>query len=130
MDQEGQQREKRDILLSGTLFGKEELLLGKQRHERIAEMYRSGRKKKEIARLLGVDIKTVRKITRGEPWRPYERTLVPVGVLDPWKEWVTKRAPEVNYNARVLFRELREQGYQGSDNTVKVFVRPLRIPPP
>ena len=40
-----------------------------------------------------------------------------------WKEWVTKRAPEVNYNARVLFRELREQGYQGSYDTVKVFDR-------
>ena len=80
MEHEGHQGEKRDILLSGTPFGKEELLLGKQLHERIAEMYRSGRKKKEIARLLDVEIKTVRKITRGEPWKPYERSLAPVGV--------------------------------------------------
>ena len=114
MDPEDYQRDKRAILLSGTPFGKEELLVGKQLHERIAEMYRSGRKKKEIARLLDVDIKTVRKITRGEPWKPYERSLASVGVLDPWKEWVTKRAPEVNDNARVLFRELREPGYQGA----------------
>ncbi len=128
MTHEEHLEDKRAMLLSGTPFGKEELLVGKQLHERIAEMYRSGRKKKEIARLLDVDIKTVRKITRGEPWKPYERTLAPVGVLDPWKEWVTKRAPEVNYNARVLFRELREQGYQGSYDTVKVFIRPLRIP--
>ncbi len=128
MEHEGHQGEKRAMLLSGTPFGKEELLVGQQLHERIAEMYRSGRKKKEIARLLDVDVKTVRKITRGEPWKPYERTLAPVGVLDPWKEWVTKRAPEVNDNARVLFRELREQGYQGSYDTVKVFIRPLRIP--
>ena len=41
---------------------------------------------------------------------------------------MTKRAPEVNDNARVLFRELREQGYQGSYDTVKVFTRTLRIP--
>ena len=114
MGPEGHQGDKRAILLSGTPFGKEELLVGKQLHERIAEMYRSGRKKKEIARLLDVDIKTVGKITRGEPWKPYERTLAPVGVLDPWKEWVTKWAPEVNDNARVLFRELREPGYQGA----------------
>ena len=128
MTHEEHQEDKRAMLLSGTPFGKEELLVGKQLHERIAEMYRSGRKKKEIARLLDVDIKTVRKITRGEPWKPYERSLAPVGVLDPWKEWVTKRAPEVNDNARVLFRELREQGYQGSYDTVKVFTRTLRIP--
>ena len=66
MEHEGHQGEKRALLLSGTPFGKEELLVGQQLHERIAEMYRSGRKKKEIARLLDVDVKTVRKITRGE----------------------------------------------------------------
>ena len=51
MEHEGHQGEKREILLSGTAFGKEDLLFGKQMHERIAEMYRSGQKKKEIARL-------------------------------------------------------------------------------
>jgi len=56
MDQEGHLGDKRAILLSGIPFGKEELLVEKQMHERIAEMYRSGRKKKEIARLLDVDI--------------------------------------------------------------------------
>ena len=45
MTHEGHQGEKRAMLLSGTPFGKEELLVGKQLHERIAEMYRSGRKK-------------------------------------------------------------------------------------
>ena len=97
-------------------------------HERIGEMFRSGRKKKEIAWLLGVDIKTVRKITKGESWKPYVMTTKREGVLDPWKEWVTKRAPEVGYNVRVLFRELGEQGYRGSYDTVKQFVKPLRTP--
>ena len=80
MDPESHQGDKRAILLSGTPFGKEGLLVRKQLHERIAEMYRSGRKKKEIARLLDVDIKTVRKITGREHWKPYKRSLAPVGV--------------------------------------------------
>ena len=59
-EERGQKGNQSDSLLSGMNPGKEELLIGKQLHERIWEMFRSGRKKKEIARLLGVDIKTVR----------------------------------------------------------------------
>ena len=127
-EEQGKKGSQSDSLLSGMDPGKEELLIGKQLHDRIGEMFRSGRKKKEIARLLGVDIKTVRKITKGESWEPYVRTTKREGVLDPWKEWVTKRSPEVGYNVRVLFRELGEQGYRGSYDTVKHFVKPLRTP--
>ena len=80
-------------------------------------MYRSGRKKKEIARLLEVDTKKTGKITRGDPCKPYERTLASVGVLNPWKEWVTKRAPEVNDNAQVLFRKHCRAGMALLDKT-------------
>ena len=100
MKHEEHQEDKRAMLLPGTPFGKEDLLVGKQLHERIAEMDRSGKKKKEIARLLDIDVKTVRKIMRGEPWKPYERSLAPVGVLNPWKKWVMKRDPEVNDNVQ------------------------------
>lgn len=116
----------RDNLLSGKDPRKEEALVGQQLHERIAEMFRSGRKKKGIARLLGVDIKTVRKVTRGTPWTPYERAAGKVDMMAPYQDWTSKRAPEVGYNARVLFRELREQGYPGGYDTVKNFVAPLR----
>ena len=61
MVERGKKGNQSDSLLSGTNPGKEELLIGKQLHERIGEMFRSGRKKKEIALLLGVDIKTVRE---------------------------------------------------------------------
>ena len=70
MEERGKKFNQSDNLLFGIDPGKEELLIGKQLHERIGEMFRSGRKKKEIARLLGVDIKTVRKITKGESWIP------------------------------------------------------------
>lgn len=130
MEEQKEMGNQSDTLLFGMNPGKEERLIGKQLHDRIGEMFRSGRKKKEIARLLGVDIKTVRKITRGEAWKPYERRTAQGGVLDPWKEWIAKRAPEVNYNVRVLIRELVEQGYRGGLDTVKRFVKPLRTPAP
>ena len=93
-EERGQKGNQSDSLLSGMNPGKKELLIGKQLHERIEEMFRSGRKKKEF-RLLGVDIKTVRKITKGEAWKPYVRTMKREGVLCPWKEWV-RSAPRVS----------------------------------
>ncbi|MHB1285300.1 MAG: hypothetical protein ACYCYP_01850 [Leptospirales bacterium] len=68
-------------------------MVGKQLHGRIGELFRSGRKKKEIARLLGVDIKTVRKIVEGEEWSPYQRKREKEGLLVPYQEWIALRAP-------------------------------------
>jgi hypothetical protein len=38
-------------------------------------------------------------------------------VLDPFAAWLRQRAPEVGYNAVILHRELREQGFPGSVST-------------
>ncbi len=42
------------------------------------------------------------------------------------RPYLRQRAAEVGYSARVLFQELRRQRYEGSYETVKRFVRPLR----
>jgi len=34
-----------------------------------------------------------------------------VSPLDPYRAWIAQRAPEVDYNATVLHRELGEQGF-------------------
>jgi hypothetical protein len=41
--------------------------------------------------------------------------------------WLKERAPQVNHSARILFQELRQRGYQGGYDTVKLAVRPLRL---
>ncbi|MBL0891776.1 MAG: transposase [Gemmatimonadaceae bacterium] len=46
--------------------------------------------------------------------------------LDPYRAWLAARAPEVGYNATVLFRELRERGFTGSVIIVRRAVVPLR----
>ena len=93
--------------------GEEAIMVGKDLHERIKEMFRSGKKKKAIARLLGVGIKTVRKILGSEEWAPYQRELEKEPLLAPFLEWIGLRASEVEYNARVLYRELKEKGLPG-----------------
>lgn len=80
----------------------------------------------EIARMLVLDRKTVRRCLRQAAWQPYQRAAVDT-LLTPHATWLTRRAPEVEYSARILWQELRRQHqYAGSYETVARWVRPLR----
>ena len=80
----------------------------------------------EIARRLDLDRKTVRRCLRDTAWRPYHRPVLPATLLTAHAEYLRERAEQVDYSAQILFQELRPRGYQGSYETVKLFVRPLR----
>jgi len=100
------------------------------RQERWEEIRRLGVEERvpiaEIARRLALDRKTVRRCLRNPAWRPYQRPARGDTLLAPYAESVRTRAPEVGYSAQILFQELRQRGYRGSYETVKLFVRPLR----
>ena len=82
---------------------------------------------KRLAREYGVDRKTIRAWRargRYQPRAPRPRR----SRLDPHVEWITARAPEVDFNAAVIYRELVSHfGYTGSSQQVLRVVRPLRI---
>jgi transposase len=80
----------------------------------------------EIARRLDMDRKTVRRCLRDTAWQPYHRPSRPETLLTPHAEYLRALAEQVDYSAQILFQELRQRGYQGSYETVKLFVRPLR----
>jgi transposase len=83
--------------------------------------------KAAIARRLDLDRKTVRTILREPGWQPYRRAERGDTVLAEHIDYLRQRAPAVQYSARILFQELRqERQYRGSYETVKRFVRPLR----
>jgi transposase len=88
--------------------------------------YREQRSKLEMAGALGLDRKTGRRRLRAEAWRPYARAAAAATLLTPYAEQVRTRAPAVGYSARIVFQELRRQGYGGRYETIKRFVRPLR----
>lgn len=79
-----------------------------------------------VARQFGLDPKTVRGWRTRGAYRPREPRRV-TSRLDPHATWLAVRAPEVGFNAAVLHRELREQGFVGSEVIVRRAVRPLRI---
>jgi transposase len=81
----------------------------------------------EIARRLDLDRKTVRRCLHQSEWRPYERAPRAETLLSEHAQYLTERAAQVNYSARILYQELRaRRSYAGSYDTVKRFVAPLR----
>lgn len=87
----------------------------------------AGQSVSQIARVTGMDRKTVRSCLRRPEWTPYRRTAMAETLLSAHRAWLVERAREVNYSARILFQELRAtRGYQGGYDTVRNAVRPLR----
>ena len=107
--------------------GPEDAMLGKNRWEQIKALKEVGVSVSEIARRLELDRKTVRNSLAKNQWQPYEREPRQDRLLDPWKDWLLQRMPEVNYSAQILLQELSARGFQGSYATVRRFVQPYRL---
>jgi len=101
-------------------------MVHRDKYGAIRELAEQGVPKKAIARALGVHVKTVRKHLSQDQWVPYQREPTTRTVLSGFEDWIKARAPEVDYNASVLLREAKLQGYPGGYETLKRFVRPLR----
>lgn len=105
----------------------EEPVLGQQQWEAVHERRSRGLSISAIARELELDRKTVRTCLRQASWQPYSRSAVAT-LLDPHREWLAGRAPEVGFSARILWQELRAQhGFTGSYVIVRRAVAPLRL---
>lgn len=82
---------------------------------------------RQLARQFDLDRNTIRRCLRQGSWKRYARTARVATMLAPHAEFLRSRAPEVDYSARILYQELvGQRGFQGSYDTVKIFVRPLR----
>lgn len=90
----------------------------------VRTLFESGLSKFAIAERLGLNRKTVRKYL-SRPWTP-QRRRVPRRPLDAFEPFVRNRAPEVGFNAKVLWREIQAQGYAGSYAALARRVQPLR----
>src|SRR3954471_3971463 len=80
-------------------------LLEESAWEAVRGLRERGLSRKAIARELDLDIKTVRQWLL-RPWGAPRRPG-PGGSLDGWESFLRGRAPEVGFNAAVLYRELQ-----------------------
>src|SRR5438445_9556834 len=83
-----------------------------------------GERVKRIARELGVDKKTVKRWRQLGGWRAQRRRRQQQ--LEPFRDFLTRRGPEVGWNAAVLHRELATLGFGGGYLQVQRHVKPQR----
>lgn len=112
-------------ILTSTASGVEgEAMIDQTQWGAVRVLFERGVPKKEIARQLDLDPKTVRKWLKTS-WEPQHRSKRG-SALDRWRDLLQARAPEVGFNAVVLLRELRALGYQGAYTTLVDYIRPWR----
>jgi transposase len=108
--------------------GAEDEVVGQERWEEVRRLKAEGMTVSGIARTTGLDRKTVRRCLRQERWQAYRRQSNREALLAAHLGWLTERAVQVGYSARILYQELRSQhGYLGCYETVRDAVRPLRL---
>ena len=71
-------------------------VLAQQQWEAVHERRARGQNISAISRELELDRKTVRSCLQQASWQPYRRAQAG-GLLDAHRQWLTERAPEVNY---------------------------------
>jgi transposase len=116
--------EKTEILSSVLTRTEEETVIEQNLWCQIRALFEQGMNKSAIARELGIDLKTVRKWLR-QTWEPQTRERK--RGLDAYEGFLRARAPEVGYNAAILYRELEPRVYKGSYTALVKYIRPWRI---
>jgi len=89
----------------------------------IRTLFEQGKSKKAIARELGLHVQSVRKWL-SQNWTPQTRRRA--RSLDRFRGFLRVRGAEVGFNAVVLARELKQQGYDGSYRAVVKYIAPWR----
>lgn len=116
------------ILRVGTKVqtGGADLLRGKDVHD-IGELKRQGLSLKAISKLTGYDRKTIRKyLSKREAAPVYGPRETRPSKLDVFKTYISERLKAGVWNAQVLMRELRGQGYSGGYTILTDWLRPQR----
>jgi transposase len=88
--------------------------------------FRRRQGKRTMARELGLDRTTIKRILAQARPVPYHRLVPHPSVVTPYLDYIQRRAAEVDYNADQIFQELQAQHDPGGYEMVKLAVRPLR----
>ncbi len=92
-----------------------------QRDEEILSLLAQGYRNKAVARKLGIDVKTVRRVRRGTRQRKSRPSK-----LDAFKPVIRELVVQKDLTAARVLREIRALGYQGGYSVLKEYTRSIR----
>ena len=94
-------------------------------HTTIRTLFQRGKNKSEIARILGVDRKTVRRVLNTPEEEPIEKKPHP-SILDPYREYIQEKI-NLELSATRIYQDLNQDfAYEGHYSAVRDYVRKLK----
>lgn len=98
------------------------------RYNEVKDLKREGLSVREIARRLGIHRETIRKYLNAESFPEQASRGLRGSKVDHYAEFLQKRLEEGGRNASSLYREIRAEGYKGSEATLRRWLRSRRSP--
>jgi transposase len=95
------------------------------RYQEVEKLHQQGFKPKEIAQRLGLSDRTVQKWVAASTFPEVKQRRRKASSFDAFTPFLLKRWQEGEQKGAKLVRELREQGYQGSERTVYRYLEAL-----
>jgi transposase len=96
------------------------------RYEEIRSLHQQGYSQRAIARQLGAARGIVRKFVHAECFPERKPTPRKASILDPYKPYLLLRWQSGCWNGAQLFAEIRNRGYTGSEQLLRLFLGNLR----
>jgi len=100
------------------------------RFSAVKELAAQGYTQRAIARHLNISRNTVKRYLAADAPPTYEGRGLHRSQITPYIAYLEKRWAEGCHNSRILWEEIRQQGYPGSYGSVRCFVRRYRTPKP
>jgi len=96
------------------------------RYQQVVTLHKQGLAIHEIARQVGIGHATVERYLAHGTFPERKRRQPQATLIDPYADYITRRWEEGCHNASQLWRELRAQGFSGSQACVHQHVNRLR----
>ena len=101
-------------------------MMSRGEHVEIRNLMENGVSKSEIARMIGVDRKTVKKYANLDQYDPYFKKTKHEGKLEPYKDYIRSRLEQFPLSGVRIFEEIQMQGYQGKKTILRDYIKTLR----
>jgi transposase len=96
------------------------------RYQQVVELGRQGMATNEIARRLGMSDRTVRDWLKQGAFPETQKRRKKQSSFDPFAAYVLKRWQNGEHNGLVLWREITNQGYTGTERSVYRYLKTLK----